>query len=273
MNMKLKCNFLWYKVLEYSPIIIITLIGLTSALAIFMDYFQLIKKINLIVAIFSIIFLILYFLRIQLVKDFYYISLTNDKYGKNWSPFGNCGFDTKEKCFYVAGRPYNSNYDSLFFYNDCITWSNYKFTFDFKIVNVCFGALIRTLNRSNFVMLQINLDKIKPHIRINDNYAKFEVDQTKLNLTDSLSIDEWYKCIIICNRTKISIKIKDKKKIILDKHWEIPEANLSVDNTKTNLPINFYYGTIGFKASRAEEADLKNREEKAYFRNVLISKI
>ena len=252
-NVPILFNILWYYTIKYSPLILITAIGICSALVIIFDYIKL-PNLNLMLAVLIIIFVVLYLLRIQLIKEFYYMPLNGPKQMKDWIPFGKCTYKKDIKCYCVEGRPNSTNFDSILFYNNCIVWSNYEVFFDFRVDNVCFGILIRALNRSNFIMLQINLDSIKPHIRINDTWAKFDVYETNLQFNKPILQKKWYKGQISCIGNKINIKVTNNSSILIDKVWSIPEGSLIVNNTNIiNLPINFYYGSVGFKASRVDD--------------------
>jgi hypothetical protein len=123
-------------------------------------------------------------------------------------------------------------------------------------------------------MLQITQTGIRPHVRINGAWTIQEAENVNLIFPDGrLSLDQWYKCHVSCDKEAINIKIDDKKGEVLNRQWRLPQGNLifsfkrdEEDTRPVNIPfpINLEYGTVGFRNSG---------NEKALMKNVLVEKI
>jgi hypothetical protein len=172
-----------------------------------------------------------------------------------------------EKSFLIT------NSESGYIYSRSLTWSDYKVSFDFKILKTCLGAILRAVNLSNYVLLQININGIRPHIRVSGGWFWREAKDANLSFNSDLSLDKWYKCILSCEKVSINIKLFDNKNKIFDREWDIPQGSLVFDfkrdendtnPAKIPFPITLEYGSIGFRNAG---------EEKALVRNLLIEKI
>lgn len=197
-------------------------------------------------------------------KDFYFISLTNRKQKDDWIGRGGFNYDRVDRCFYITES------ESGFIYSNCLTWSNYTMSFEFKIVKTCLGVIIRAVNLSNYVMLQITPNGFRPHIRINGGWKVWEAKDVELEFKKGLSIDRWYGGGISCEGNSIKIKVFDinTKESIFDRVWDIKENILvfhykeDVNNngitTKIPFSVNLEYGSIGFRNDGSEKALVKN---------------
>jgi len=151
-----------------------------------------------------------------------------------------------------------------------------KGEFEYTRIKKCFQITksgSRAINLSNYVMLQIGQDGIRPHIKVNGAWQVWEYVDVNLGFEKSLKLDNWYKCIISCEKDVINIKIFKGKNVIFDRDWIIPSGQINFmfkkdeeDKKPLLIPfaINLEYGTIGFRNSGYE---------KALFRNVLVEKI
>jgi len=224
-------------------------------------------------AIFSLSFVIITFSLILIIyirfreKDFFFISLLDRKQKDDWIGNGIFEYRRTEKSFLIT------NSDSGYIYSKSLTWNDYKVSFDFKIVKACLGAILRAVNLSNYVLLQIRIDGIRPHIRVSGGWFWVEPKDANLSFDNNLSLDRWYKCILVCEKTSINIKLLDNKKIIFDRGWDIPQGSLffefkrdekDASPAKIPFPITLEYGSIGFRNAG---------EEKAVLRNLLVEKI
>lgn len=215
-----------------------------------------------IIGISLFVLILILFLRLR-DKDLYFLSLTNRKNIEDWIGKGKFEYSKINKCFLITDS------DSGFIFPKCFLWSDYKFIFEFKIVKDCLGAIIRSINLSNYVMLQLTLKKLRPHIRVNGGWYIWE----ETDISFPLSLDKWYKCLILCEKDIIGIKLYSNKDKILDRELRIPQGNIFFDFKKGEddkspiqipFPINLEYGTVGFRNSGKEEA---------LVRNILIEKI
>jgi len=219
----------------------------------------------------AIIFIIgVFFLLSNKLKSLYYISFTvrgHDKgwYGKHKEHFI---FNESKRSFIVKGNEEKGidafDMESVVIFLNCLNWSNYIFSFEFKINKQCLGAVVRATNPSNFIMLQINKNNIRPHIKINEYWAIFDADEEGLVFSNEISQDEWHKCELNCEGNKIDIKIN---KIEFDRQWNIPDRVFKIRHADKKegyielppyIPLNIHSGTIGFRNSFKEEALVRN---------------
>lgn len=155
----------------------------------------------------------------------------------------------------------------------CLTWSDYELSFKFKIIKDCLGVIVRAVNLSNYAVLQIQTNGIRPHIRINGGWHWWETEAANLGFTKSLSLDKWYKCIFSCNKGVVDIKLLEDDHLVFERQWAIPEGKVVFRFEKEDkkdqpieipFPINLEYGSIGFR---------NYGDEKAFVKNVLVQKL
>lgn len=147
---------------------------------------------------------VLIYLRVR-DKDFYFIPLTSRKDKDDWIGKGAFDYDRNNNCYSI------SNSEAGYIYSKCLTWSDCRVSFNFKIIKTCIGIIMRAINLSNYIMLQIQEDGIRPHIRINGGWKAWEIAETKMGFRSKISLDKWYKCILVCDKNRIDIKLLDGK--------------------------------------------------------------
>ena len=205
-----------------------------------------------------IIFLIIILYFHNKEKGFYYEPLINTRDKDNWIGKGVFEYDRKNSSFIIT------NSSSGYIYENCIMWSNYEFSFKFKILKSNIGVLLRAINLSNYVMLQINQNGIRPHIRVNGGWKVWEFNKVGLEFNSKLSLDLWYECRILCDKRSLKIDIYKDKKKEFEREWDIPEGNVRFEfvhnyvKTYSSFPINLEYGTIGFRNWGSEKALVKD---------------
>lgn len=195
-------------------------------------------------------------------KDFYFISLGNRKHREDWMGIGTFDYVRSEHCFRIT------NSDPGYIYSKTLTWNDYKLEFQFKILKKSVGVVVRAVNLSNLVMLQIFTHGVKPHIRVNGFYKWWEPEEAGLTFDKTLSLDKWYKGVFYVDKTSISIRIFDGSRLVCDRSWNIPQQGQMLYPAKRpeltdleyNIPfsINLEYGTFGFRNWGDEEALVKN---------------
>jgi len=196
-------------------------------------------------------------------RDFYYLSLTNRNDSEKWIGAGQFKFDRVNNCYSITGS------DGGFIFSPTLFWDDYTLELDFKIVNTCIGVILRAINLSDYTMLQIREDGIRPHIKINGGWSITEAQKAGLVFKkDMISKDLWYKCRLSCDKNIIGIKILDLKyKTLFDRQWEIPTGSIkfsfnddSGNPAKSHIyfPINLEYGSFGFRDSHDEKGLIKN---------------
>jgi len=219
----------------------------------------------------SFLIIIIYLIVLIYLKTrenpFYFISFLRRAHKDKWIGRGNFEYNRSEKCFEITDA------GSGYIYSDCLTWSDYQFEFDFKIINRCLGSIIRAVNLANYAMLQITPNGIRPHIRINSGWKVWEAKQAQLEFSNNLSLDQWYTCKINCVRESINIRLYDNGKEIFNRSWRLPQGVISFsfkkdeeDVSPLQIPfsINLEYGSVGFR---------NWNREKAFIKNVLVKKI
>ena len=211
-------------------------------------------------------FFIILYLRTR-EKDFYFIALTRRRDKDDWIGRGEFEYFRSEGSFYITRS------GAGYIYSKSLNWSNYLFSFDFKIVNRYLGWIVRAINLSNYVMLQCGYDGINPHIKVNSLWFKKAHGDPDINLTynEPLSKDKWYTGKLYCEKRVIKIMILEDNIVIFERQWIIPLAQVfefkkkeNVQTQKMFLPIDLDYGTIGFRCWG---------DERGLIKNILIEKI
>lgn len=225
---------------------------------IFINQIKLIFLISSLILVLSL-FIVVYFRTND--KDFYYLPLNKPGQDKDWSGRGTFKFIHNEHCYEIT----NSGVGYIF--PKTVLWDDYKYEFDFKIINKCMTWIVRAVNLSNYVMFQCTFDGINPIIRLSGEWIIKKHTDSDVNMTfgKKLNLDAWYRGIVICEKRSIRIAIYDYKdtKIIFDRHFIIPEGikvkflkeKLKDDQEKTEAneyvelyqSIDFDFGAIGIR--------------------------
>lgn len=215
--------------------------------------------VSLVIIVFSLLFII-----IQKSKDkeFYRLSMQKRKDIENWSGSG-LQYKTSQGCFYLQDA------DPGIVFSPTLNWSNYRLNFNFKIEKDCIGVIVRAVNLSNYIMLQIRNNCVRPHIRINGGWSIFEPETTQFWMGSNLSLDSWYNADIKCENDSVKIVILREDKEFFNRVWQIPKGSIifdlkESDNQKENklsvkIPfmINLEYGAVGFRNNGCEAALIK----------------
>jgi len=200
------------------------------------------------------------FLRLK-EKDFYSIALTKRQDKDDWIGRGSFEYKRTNNSYLITDS------EPGYIFSKTLSWNDYKFEFDFKILNICLGAIVRAINLSDYTMFQINMNGIRPHIRINGGWRPWGAKESGLEFSKPLSPDRWYKCSLTCEKDIVNILIKEDNDVILQRSWLIPHERLGfpfpqLENDPhpfvIHFPINLDYGTIGFRNSGSERALVKN---------------
>ena len=194
-------------------------------------------------------------------RDFHYVSFTRREHKDDWIGKGIFQYERLEKCFSITAA------DPGYIYSKSLSWSDYSLSFEFKIVNECIGVIVRAVNLSNYAMLQITQNGIRPHIRINGAWYVRECNEVGLCFDQQLSLDKWYKGSLICEKGTVRVLLFDKKKEIFNRSWEIFRGSMAFKFGETEkdpkplkiyFPVNLEYGSIGFRNDGSEKALIKN---------------
>ena len=204
-------------------------------------------------------FMIIYF-RVK-ERAFYFESLHRRKHQDNWVGYGTFEYSRMDRCFRITDS------DSGFLFTKTLNWSDYELRFRFKILTSCLGVIIRAVNLSNLVMLQIGQSGIRPHIWVNGLWKAWEISEVALEFKQSLDTNEWYGCKIKCDKDNIRVWIGQRSTLICDKAWKIPrgQMNFVLEKGKDGasdkvipFSINLEYGTVGFRNDKIEEALIRD---------------
>ena len=234
---------------------------LTAVSLIFVDDIKISMSLSLLVIFVGLVVTIYFRLK---ERAFFYIPFDRRDDKDDWAGEGNFEYFRTDES-YVITQSYSG-----FIFQKIFTWTDYRVVFDFQIINKCLGVILRTINLSNYVMLQINCTGIRPHLRINSGWKIEEANAAGLEFRKPLLKNTWYKCEVLCDKKIISIKILDKNNIIYDQKWEIPSGAVLFEFGEKDkkvmipFPIDLEYGTIGFR---------NYGHEKALVRNLLVEKI
>jgi hypothetical protein len=209
-------------------------------------------------------------------RDFYFISLRRSKDKEDWIGEGTFQYERTQNAYTIT------NSGSGFIFPKCLIWSDYKLRFDFKIIKISLGVILRATNLSNLVMLQIFDTGIKAHIRINGFWQAWDPKETHLEFKEKLNLDDWYTSSMQCDKSSIRIRIfkwvehanQDnpsetslQPEPIFDRVWKIPSGSMSYMWKREEInepeaivpfPINLEYGTVGFRNDGAENALVKD---------------
>ena len=210
-------------------------------------------------------------------RDFYFMTLrrVNDK--QDWIGDGTFQYERTQNAYSMT------NADAGVIFSKCLLWSDYKLSFDFKILKTSLGVIVRATNLSNLVAVQISETGIKPNIRINGFEQAWTPEESSLQFEKDLNLDSWYVCSVKCDKNSIGIRIfewierpdpKDstetrrEEKMIFDRVWKIPSGNIDYNvgdglvwNAMKDIirfPINLDYGTFGFYNADADNALIKD---------------
>ncbi len=116
---------------------------------------------SLIITLISVSLII--YLRLK-EKDFFFLDLKRHADRDDWIGRGNFVFNKSNKAFLI------SKSEAGFIFSKTLNWSDYSLEFEFKILQDCLGIIVRAINLSDYVMLQVRDYGIRPHIRINGGW-------------------------------------------------------------------------------------------------------
>lgn len=196
-------------------------------------------------------------------KDFYFIFFEDERDSKDWIGNGSFNYYPKGKSFLIKDS------EAGFLYSKCFGWVDYEFSLDFKILNQCLGVIIRAVDQSNYVMLQIGKTGIRPHIRTNGGWIPKEAEEFNLVYDKPFNDGDWYKLVINLKNNTVNIKIVNMNNVVaFERNWDILNGIVSIpvrdkdDKEKIvgilDTHVNYAYGTLGFRNVAGEQALVKN---------------
>ena len=204
-------------------------------------------------------------------RSFFFNAFDKFQQTDKWIGHGEFRYDATERAFTISNIPEG------IIYSEALTWRNYRFSFEFKIINSCLGWIIRAMNPANYVMLQCGVDRIRPHIKLNGMWL-IPQPHEEIIFSAPLSLDNWYTAIITIHGRTARIIIRTTNEIVFDRQWQLPESGSFLvggipgitrrrgrpTEIRSVIPVILDYGTIGFRNHGAE---------RGLVRNVLVEKI
>ncbi len=218
-----------------------------------------------VIIVVTVLAVVVYFRTKEDRHRLHYLPLTKPREKDNWVGKGTWEY-SKSNGAYLITNSLNG-----FIFNKCLLWTDYAVDFEFKIVRDNCGWIVRARDLSNYVMLQCGLDQINPHIKRNGIFFISHGKDPGVNLTfdTQLRLDLWYKAIIHCEKSRLTIRISDQKQQpIFDRIWTIPERQVFRYKEKIGeedkesktivLPVDLDFGTIGFRCWGHEQSLIRD---------------
>jgi len=193
-------------------------------------------------------------------KDFFWLPLNKPGKIKDWVGRGKFIYIHNERSFEIT----NSNVGYLL--PKTILWDDYRFEFDFKIVNKTVAWIVRASGLSNYVMFQCTFEGINPHIRIDGEWIQYKHSDINFSFLEALDPDIWYRGVAICEKRSIRniiYRVKDGE-VVFDRHWKIPEGEVISKEEGNNQKIKYFknidfdFGAVGFRNYGSERGFIKN---------------
>ena len=158
---------LYYFFKNYISDLITAIVGILGILIIWNQNVSIVIQQIISLIVIGLTLICIIYIRIR-ERDFIFSSLTSRKDKDSWLEYGEFEYNRTEKAYEIR------NADPGYIHSALLTWSDYCFSFDFKIANWGgndggLGTIIRATNLVNYMMLQVKKSGIAPHIRINRN--------------------------------------------------------------------------------------------------------
>ena len=160
--------------------------------------------------------------------------------------------------------------DAGFIFSKCLLWKDYSVKSSFKILNKHLGVILRASDLSNYIMLQITKNSIRPHVRVNGGWIPLETGVTGLTFENEIKDGKWYVFEFIVVGELIEIKIFNANDLLINKSWKITNGRVSVPVYKKedeerkssthilDFIVSYDYGAVGFRNGHGERALVKD---------------
>ncbi len=162
------------------------------------------------------------------------------------------------------------------------SWTDYKFSFDMKLINKSVGWIVRAENINKYIMVQFNMEKdklpmLRLHLRIpkseKRNYEWIVLQEDIINQININKL-EWFNAVVVVlgsnidvyiNRKHVAhyyipdpvIALKEYRQVVDDKETEPSKED--IDEKAVITLINFAIaGRVGFRCWGDEHAHFKN---------------
>lgn len=151
------------------------------------------------------------------------------------------------------------------------SWSDYEFSFDTKVIRDTSGWLIRATNRSNYVMIQLNLkDLNKPTLRL---YYRYSDPTTPWVLFDEVDLGteirllEWVAVRIAVRGSTVDVFINGEHALHMflpdpirfEKVKKVLKEDGKTETVKEGMvALSYPGGRVGFRCDAQEHAHFRN---------------
>jgi len=150
----------------------------------------------------------------------------------------------------------------------CLSWKDYVFEFDTKLIASDCGWLIRAMDLENYVMLQLREKEILPHF-LRDRGNWFRDFNRRAPLQFQIPLGRWFRVRIRVENERVVtwIVLDGKEKEVLNlgllqpgprKVWPLHSEQITI------IDVSYPHGSIGFRAWG---------DEQAFFRNIRVEQI
>ena len=136
----------------------------------------------------------------------------------------------------------------------CLSWTDYVFEFETRIVNGNSSWIIRARDTLNYVMLQCQQERLYPHLRMHGNWFK----QDSVILPITLPLNTWFGARIDVRGAEVVVTVT-----VNDRKWEILNSSTLLE--PSTVPVSYPMGSVGFRESAAECAHFRNVRVKRLF--------
>jgi hypothetical protein len=141
----------------------------------------------------------------------------------------------------------------------CLSWKDYIFEFETRIVNGNTSWIIRAKNILSYVMLQCGQDRLYPHFRVNGTWTN--PDWTRQNpviLPVLLPLNTWFGVHIEVRGTLVLVTVT-----VNNREREILNSGTLLEPPTS--PTSYPMGSVGFRESANECAHFRNVRVKRLF--------
>lgn len=141
----------------------------------------------------------------------------------------------------------------------CLSWRDYVFEFETKIVNGYTSWIIRAQDTDNYVMLQCQQERLYPHFRMQGRWENLPwTKENPVPLPFRLPLNTWFGVHIEVRGTLvlITVTVNDREREIL---------NNSTLLGPPTAPVSYPVGSVGFRESARECAHFRNVRVKRLF--------
>jgi hypothetical protein len=188
-------------------------------------------------------------------RGFIWLSMRGRHHGEGWIGQGGFSYTRIEHGYRIT-----QSHDGVILAHT-LAWSDYCLRFMFRLENASLGVIVRAANLGNLVMLQVFVDRIKAHIRVNGAWLNWD-RLPSLSFGAPLALGVWYGCEMSCDKRNVRITINGAGEERPVLNWAIPAGMVvlgsggpEISGTLTTpFAVNYDYGAIGFRNDGVESA-------------------